>query len=275
MLGKLMKLELRSTFRQYAALYAAALLLTGLVVGGVLLKSELIAFLALIFYSIMSIVMLTVTVVFIIQRYAKNLFGVEGHFMHTLPTTPGKLLASKTLVSLLWLIVPYFMIFGSYGLLFWAGKTLLGDFMVHFNEGFRSVIDVNFPLLESFSVYLPYWVASMLLAITVSIMMFFFSVTAANTLARRRRVLTGVLIFLGLNGVYSGLCVGIYTFSPLTFRAYGHSIVFDGAPMGLLQPITEKGLPISPLVDLLAVVFFVVLTAATLRLLKNRLSQRG
>ena len=110
MLGKLLKYEFKATGRVFLPLYAMILIVTLLnrFVGmdtkrgiGELNEFGNIATLVLVALFIALVVL---TLLITIQRFQKNLLGDEGYLMFTLPTTPRKLVLSKAIVAIVWVI---------------------------------------------------------------------------------------------------------------------------------------------------------------------------
>ena len=56
-------------------------------------------------YALLIMALLIVTVVMILQRFYKNLLKGEGYLMHTLPVPTWMLVASKTISSLIWILL--------------------------------------------------------------------------------------------------------------------------------------------------------------------------
>ena len=123
MLGKLLKYEFRSTSRLLLILYAGVIVsaaLLGIVIRVQFGANDVQAFQSLtqnnivvniicialiIIYALMIIAMSIMTVVLIISRFYKNLFGGEGYLMHSLPVKTHKLLSSKLICAIVWMLV--------------------------------------------------------------------------------------------------------------------------------------------------------------------------
>lgn len=112
MFGKLMKYELRYLIRIFGPMWAVVVCLS--VIGKVSFNPYNggietapvgdAAFWPVIFMSVAFtgvIVMLAISVVILIQRFYKGMFGDEGYLMFTLPVTTGNLIHAKALSALL------------------------------------------------------------------------------------------------------------------------------------------------------------------------------
>ncbi len=133
MLGKLLKYDFRSMFKQFAFIWPAALALglinrftltihaepnTGVMIrddAGILSTSAEVA--ALLAFVCVMVAMFVVVLIFVIQRFYRGLLGDEGYLMHTLPVQTWELIASKlicaivvTAVSILVAILAVFLL---------------------------------------------------------------------------------------------------------------------------------------------------------------------
>ena len=111
MLGKLMKYEFKATSRIFLPLFGAMLIvsLVSLLLSG--LRSDTPYIISLVLASMLIGSAFVVTLILTIQRFYKNFLGSEGHLMHTLPVSTGKLIWSKLLVATIWTIVCAIVVF--------------------------------------------------------------------------------------------------------------------------------------------------------------------
>lgn len=112
MLGKLLKYELKSTSRLMGVLYLAVLVVAavvGFIARGTIWQATQGNAIAVVvsglIYALLIMALLIVTVVMILQRFYKNLLKGEGYLMHTLPVPTWMLVASKTISSLIWILL--------------------------------------------------------------------------------------------------------------------------------------------------------------------------
>lgn len=115
MLGKLLKYDFRSMWKQFALIWPAALVLAlvnRLLLGGNVESASQLggvaAVVSMMVYVAILMAMFVIAIIYTVQRFYKGLLGDEGYLMHTLPVGPGMLIASKlicavavTLVSVL------------------------------------------------------------------------------------------------------------------------------------------------------------------------------
>lgn len=112
MLGKLLKYELKSTSRLMGVLYLAVLIvaaIVGFLARGTIWQATQGNAIAVVvsglIYTLLIMTLMIVTVVRILQRFYKNLLKGEGYLMHTLPVPTWMLVASKTISSLIWVLL--------------------------------------------------------------------------------------------------------------------------------------------------------------------------
>ena len=106
MLSKLIKYDIRSTWRDFAAVYLSILL------GVLILPALFNHFVNPIIYTVAGflaagivIATIVVMVVTLFRIFNKNVFSNEGYLTMTLPVTSTQIVASKLLVSSMWIIL--------------------------------------------------------------------------------------------------------------------------------------------------------------------------
>ena len=111
MLGKLIKYEFKATMRSFLAIYAS-LILTGILIGIFMFANvEVGMSLGMLIMVALMITLGVLTVTVIIKRFSKNLLGDEGYFMMTLPVSTKKIVASKIITSVVYLILSTIVVF--------------------------------------------------------------------------------------------------------------------------------------------------------------------
>ncbi len=143
MLGKLIKHEWCTTWKMPTALCGFTVLMTLLgilsfkmplwqkVVGTNTTAFnffDMLAIAVLITYFVSLIVSAYAIIIYFAIRFYKNLYTDEGYLMHTLPTTPGKLICSKLIVSGFWnLLASILTIVSVIALMYFFLRTLVGE----------------------------------------------------------------------------------------------------------------------------------------------------
>ena len=143
MLNKLLDYEFRATRRTFGGIYLALALVSaalGLLSHHMLQSAPLgqlghieletngaagisAAVLSLAYFAIL-VALGVLTVLTIVERFHKNLLGYEGYLMHTLPVTPGQLIASKLISGLAWVLISMVMV--GLTLMLILGLTMVG-----------------------------------------------------------------------------------------------------------------------------------------------------
>lgn len=111
MLGKLIKYEFKATMRSFLAIYAS-LILTGVLIGIFMFANvEVGMSLGMLIMVALMITLGVLTITVIIKRFSKNLLGDEGYLMMTLPVSAKKIVASKIITSVVYLILSTIVVF--------------------------------------------------------------------------------------------------------------------------------------------------------------------
>lgn len=110
MLTKLFRYEIKCTLRTFGPMLLAMLLFTLLTKGiellcGVLPFMKTVYFIMLPVNIILLIFSVLAAVIFLIQRFYRNMTGAEGYLMFTLPASVTSHLLSKLLTSVFWISV--------------------------------------------------------------------------------------------------------------------------------------------------------------------------
>ncbi len=208
MLGKLLKYEIKATGRIFLPLYAVLFLfaiITRIFNPGAGFNSEFQAGsgamqitggIMMAAYVSIIVAIFVVTVVMMIQRFYKNLLSDEGYLMFTLPVRPWKHIASKLIVSVLWIVVS--------GIVTMLSVAVL----VSTWELWKAIPDAFAKLIEMINQYFGasgYWFGlEMLLLMLTSLVLGILLIYAAIALGHlftRHRTLFGLGAFLALNTV--------------------------------------------------------------------------
>lgn len=108
MLGKLLKYDFRSMWKQFSVIWPAALILAfinrftmfGAQNSGANIFGEWTAFISMTLFVGVCIAMAIVSAVFVLTRFYKGLLGDEGYLMNTLPVPTWQLVLSKLVCAL-------------------------------------------------------------------------------------------------------------------------------------------------------------------------------
>ena len=146
---------------------------------------------AMIVYFAVIIAMVVITVIQIIGRFHKNMFGGEGYLMHTLPVPAWMHVASKTIAALIWIVCGFVTVILS-GVL-----ALVSSGALRTGESFSSLWNAISMFFDS--VNLPgVLTAVLLLAELVAFVLLIYFCMAAGSMANRHKVAMSLLTFVGV-----------------------------------------------------------------------------
>ncbi|MEG0823068.1 MAG: hypothetical protein RSD85_00995 [Erysipelotrichaceae bacterium] len=113
MLLKLLKMDLKGTYRIFIGMYVAMFVCVLLQ----LLKVDTINNIASIIYVLLMTGLFFVAIGSLIIYYNKTMFKSQAFLTHTLPASEGQVLASKLIVSVMWTILTFIVLYSSLFLL--------------------------------------------------------------------------------------------------------------------------------------------------------------
>lgn len=217
MLGKLLKYEMRSTSRVMWFLYGAVILV-GTIIGIVLRVNvdmgeiemngyfsftsaffglpEILLTIFSIIYVLLLVALAIMTIIMIILRFNNNLLKGEGYLMHTLPVPTWMLVLSKTIISLVWMIIGVAASVASVILLGLTSGMLP---YIAKEEGIKWLWKQLWSVFgENGGLY----IAAAVIGVIALILEFYFSMAVGN-IANKHKFLLAVGVFIGLQIVIS------------------------------------------------------------------------
>ncbi|WP_371025154.1 ABC transporter permease [Paraclostridium ghonii] len=134
MLGKLLKYELKSSSKFFIPMYFAILVITTL--NSIFMRKNMFqeaqGIISMVIGALF-IALTTLTIIVIVKRFKKNLLGDEGYLMFTLPVSSGKLILSKYISALIWILLT--------GVVTMAAVIIYANGMITLSEGiFRNYL---------------------------------------------------------------------------------------------------------------------------------------
>ena len=264
MLGKLLKYELKSTSRLMGVLYLAVLMvaaIVGFLARGTIWQATQGNAIAVVvsglIYTLLIMTLMIVTVVMILQRFYKNLLKGEGYLMHTLPVPTWMLVASKTISSLIWVLLSIITLIVSVFVLDWCSLPW-GDFFKLFQENAGEIILT---------------IVAAVIQI-VRIILLVYTAMAIGAAAKRHKVFYSVLTFIVILIIIA--IIGTLTNFNLIEMLNG-SMAVDNAGIGV-HADAGKGMVVAGYVKLLAgqcitdAIYSVIFFFVTTWFLKNKLN---
>lgn len=251
MLSKLLKHEFRATGRVMLPIYAAVLALAVLAnlsirfiqnTGSTFLR---ILFGLLIAAFVVSIIAAAImTLVMMITRFYRNLLKDEGYLMHTLPVSVHGLVWSKLIVSFVWFMVTFLVV---WLVILLTGLIQTGTSLAQFIEGFPSWAEIRGMLAQLdirsgqlWALGLSFLAAAILGGLT-SCLHFYASMSLGHMFSKDK-VLLSIVFFVGISFVLSMLSTG---YSALFFRSMTETEIVGGIEklkevLALMQTLTLR-----------------------------------
>lgn len=238
MLGKLIKHEFKSTAHSMFAIYLSALITFGIMCLVFFIKNKTLMVISSVALGAICAVALVITLFAIIGTFNKSLYGNQGYLSFTLPVSGRSLLASKTIVSLCWVLISF--IFAISVVLFlvfyWIAQT---------SDNIKSIIDTVYNMLQTMQ-GMPDADTALKSIIVVTVFIFIkaiflifkvsFAITVANTKSfqKMNTILAAILVYFA---VYIVLTAGnvIAAFIPvqLAIATSGIGLSIGDTLMGL------------------------------------------
>ncbi len=267
MLGKLLKHEWRSTWKLPTALCCFTLLMT--LIGALSFKMpmwqklvgnnsssvtfmDLMALAILITYFVAIIISSYAIMIYFAIRFYKNLYTDEGYLMFTLPTTPKKLILSKTLISGIWNLIASALMLGSMFLLLYVFiRTMISDSeWVEVSAAFDQLIpSINdaFQKFAGISMGFSIFIFAMIIIVSsFSGMLLIYLCICIGQLFKKHKVAASIITYLVVTTV-------VQTFTSVAMMPITFKLMFDMesienlllaspveamvAPMGMMMPI--------------------------------------
>lgn len=185
MIFKLLKFELKNSYRIFLLLYAM-ILISSLFVN---FTSDSVAVFGII-YTILMVTLIIITIVNVVRNYAKSMFSRESYLTHTLPVAEWKVLLVKTIAAAIWIAITTFVIMVSSLIVAWRALTAYST-SVQFNGlelSFTNMMQIFYMTISLFE----------------GILLLYFIMTVVHTnLVPRYRTAVGFVLFFIISYVIS------------------------------------------------------------------------
>ncbi|MBQ7547555.1 MAG: hypothetical protein IJT41_11400 [Clostridia bacterium] len=142
MLGKLIKNEFKSTAHSMFGVFMAAGVTFLVMLLVFLFKVRALMILSSVVLGAIAVAVLIITMFSIISMFNKSLYGAQGYLSFTLPVTGKQLLASKTIVSLIWVSISFLfaILVSVFLVVYWVAQT---------SDNVKQVIQTIYDMLRS------------------------------------------------------------------------------------------------------------------------------
>ncbi len=197
MLGKLIKNEFKQTSKSLVAVYSAAGVSIIIMLLSYVTK---IAWLgatgsvALLFIGVAAILM---TLVMVINNFARSLYGAQGYLSFTLPVKASSLLFSKFIVSFIWIVLSYIVMMLTVFIVVWYARSQSGGMLESLFSMFSELQIVgDLPTLTLIIKYIAILGSGSIITVISFVSFIYFAVTVANTKKfQHKPVLFGMIFF--------------------------------------------------------------------------------
>ncbi len=230
MLGKLLKHEFQATGRLIPFIFAA--------IGGLLLLTYLSTLFDIVVFTGMASMLLfaccgaavIVTLIAVISRYAKSMFGAEGYLTNTLPVSKKSLVLSKALVAFIWLTLSFLVVIVATIVFMW--------FMGVFNDSFQKGFDEFLQLAgiggtSGLIKLLIFFTAMMLVQLVVFITQVYLAITINHVAPFNKLGPGGAFVnFIVIYIFFQLIDTVLMFFVPLSLKIGGGDISLSTQPMG-------------------------------------------
>jgi len=202
MLGKLIKHEFKSTAHAMFGIYLSALITFAIMCLVFVINIKALMKISSVVLAFICLAALVITLIAIIGMFNKSLYGNQGYLSFTLPVSGKNLLASKTIVSICWVLISFiFAIAVTVFLVFyWVAQT---------SDNIKNIIDTVYNMLQSMQ-GMPNADTALKSIIVVTIFIFIkaiflifkvsFALTVANTktFQKMNTILAAILVFFAV-----------------------------------------------------------------------------
>lgn len=234
MFKKLVKYEFKAIGKWYLGIYAAVLVLSG-VLGfwlqalfvraqaanmaeprtseAILLGTSFMTFGILIAALFLS------TFILVINRFRKNVYGRQGYLTMTLPVNSHQIILSKLLVSVIWYSLATITALLSIFIIVLAILKSDNEIFYSFSDWISTLVQMNWTMVFS-------WVVYLLTETIASILLIYFAISIGQ-LFKDHRLLFAILTYIGISIILS-VFVNLFLFNTTTdylISAYPNSFL--------------------------------------------------
>lgn len=222
MLGKLLKYEMKETWRlmaiSYLAIIACALVsrLTLLIPGG---AGNVIQTIFQSLYGILFVAIPILLLVMIVKRFYDNLLGSQGYLTMTLPVHPAEHIGAKLLAGIIWTLATAVVVPASLMIIVRELMPQRTFTAAELSQIFGAIgrYHLGLPIVEA--------ILLILFSLAASILMFYLAMAIGQLVNRHRGVLS-VFAYIGIN-----IALQILTLVSIA----GYAEHFDSSPYSALS----------------------------------------
>lgn len=246
MLGKLLKHEFKHSARYVMAIYACTGAVLAVMLLAMLLKITWLSVAASMVLYFAGILVVVLTLVSVIKNFYDTLYTNQGYLSFTLPVKCSSLLASKVIVSFVWIILSFLALSLIYLFIFLNARAQTSD-----NEQMGSILEMlketgildMLPSGAMIAKFIVLIVVLVLLAILTFVGFVYFSVTLANTRPLQKHPKAfGFLIFFGSYAISNSIGAKLTYSLPLSFSVTSEGLKLALSSMEKSEAVFSFGL---------------------------------
>lgn len=178
MLGKLIKNEFKSSAHSVMNIYIAAAVALAAMLLSYAVKVTWVGIVGSIALIIIGLICVIVTLVAVVTNFNRTLYGAEGYLSYTLPVKSSALLASKAIVSFLWVLLSYIFMIATFFIVFAYIQSSIGEEVGSMMDMLMAT--VGLPSMKAICKALTVTAIGMFIQIAVFVSAVFFAVTVSN-----------------------------------------------------------------------------------------------
>lgn len=214
MLGKLMKQEFIASYRLYLPVYGALYLLSVLIYFSVEVQSTYISTFLIFIFAILLGALGLFTFYTLVTSLGTRMYGKPGYLLFSVPASTSQIMLSKYIVNFLWILATGFVGITSLSIAF----SMLG---IQEEIGMLLAEVYNALDLTGLNIFMIIMYGVVLISYYIAFFMFLFALL--NLIYKgERRILMGVLLYMGLNFVVSQIIglLSLGVFSMISGASY-------------------------------------------------------
>ena len=209
MLGKLLKYDFRSMWKQFSVIWPAALILAflnrftmfGMDNPGGSAFGEWMGVISMGLFGGVCFTMVILSAVFVLTRFYKGLLGDEGYLMHTLPVKPWMLIVSKLTIGTIWFYLIDLLLVGAITLITLIALPTMAYFSPEDLLELRTMFQSYHTIFTVPSI-LFLAIPVMIIGSVFSLLTIYASISLGQ-LFSSHKVLASILCYLGLSTILS------------------------------------------------------------------------
>ena len=267
MLGKLIKNEFKSSAHFLSGIYLAVVISVAILLFAYMFKIKFLSFVSTVTLIILAFGVVLVTLIFVVSEFYKTLYGAQGYLSFSLPVRSRDLIASKAIVSIVWVLFSYIIGIGLFIGMYLYLASLVGE---DTKEMISSLL-ASFDMLPSRGMIIDLIVIVLIMLfiqISALISEVYFAITLANTRRfQKHGIVFALLIFFVAYLLTQGGMALLTVYFPLTLK-----ITMDGLILSFSRMDTESSMNFGVIGSIFQLIMCFVFYYLTSYLMKKKIN---